>query len=176
MLIEFAVKGVKFSVDAAKLTPESITKAFNKAHSRVAAERWTGKQEKSLTLEQLQAEAKNFAADPNQFWAKYGTRGEGVSRPKLSIDEKMARLYFKDKFLIYLKNNLPEVAAVWRANGGSGLLFKVTEEMTDVQKATVEKNLAAKNQIIEKRVPTERKKREKEEAKAGNKVDLDLGT
>ena len=97
------------------------------------------------------------------------------SRPKLSIDEKMARLYFKDKFLIYLKNNLPEVAAVWKANGGSGLLFKVTEEMTDVQKATVEKNLAAKNQIIKKRVLTERKKREKEEAKAGNKVDLDLG-
>ena len=76
MLIEFAVKGVKFSVDAAKLTPESITKAFNKAHSRVAAERWTGKQEKSLTLEQLQTEAKNFAADPNQFWAKYGTRAK----------------------------------------------------------------------------------------------------
>ena len=172
MLIEFAVKGVKFSVDAAKLTPESITKAFNKAHSRVAAERWTGKQEKSLTLEQLQTEAKNFAADPNQFWAKYGTRGQGVSRPKLDMCEKAARNYFKDVFMIHLKNNVPQVVAVWKANGGSGLLLKQAKGMTsDAQKASIEKNLAAKARIIEKRTAVERKKAEK----AGAKIDLDLG-
>jgi len=171
MLIEFAVKGVKFSVDAAKLTPESITKAFNKAHSRVAAERWTGKQEKSLTLEQLQTEAKNFAADPNQFWAKYGTRGEGVSRPKLDMCEKAARNYFKDVFMIHLKNNVPQVVAVWKANGGSGLLLKQADKMTADQLAVVNRNLAAKAKIIEKRTAVERKKAEK----AGAKIDLDLG-
>jgi len=171
MLIEFAVKGVKFSVDAAKLTPESITKAFNKAHSRVAAERWTGKQEKSLTLEQLQAEAKNFAADPNQFWAKYGTRGQGVSRPKLDMCEKAARNYFKDVFMIHLKNNVPQVVAVWKANGGSGLLLKQADKMTADQLAAVDRNLAAKAKIIEKRTAVERKKAEK----AGAKIDLDLG-
>ena len=171
MLIEFAVKGVKFSVDAAKLTPESINKALNKAHSRVAAERWTGKQEKSLTLEQLQAEAKNFAADPNQFWAKYGTRGEGVSRPKLDMCEKAARNYFKDVFMIHLKNNVPQVVAVWKANGGSGLLLKQADKMTADQLAAVNRNLAAKAKIIEKRTAVERKKAEK----AGAKIDLDLG-
>ena len=171
MLIEFAVKGVKFSVDAAKLTPESITKAFNKAHGRVAAERWTGKQEKSLTLEQLQAEAKNFAADPNQFWAKYGTRGEGVSRPKLDMCEKAARNYFKDVFMIHLKNNVPQVVAVWKANGGSGLLLKQADKMTADQLAAVNRNLAAKAKIIEKRTAVERRKAEK----AGAKIDLDLG-
>ena len=171
MLIEFAVKGVKFSVDAAKLTPESITKAFNKAHSRVAAERWTGKQEKSLTLEQLQAEAKNFAADPNQFWAKYGTRGQGVSRPKLDMCEKAARNYFKDVFMIHLKNNVPQVVAVWKANGGSGLLLKRADKMTADQLAVVNCNLTAKAKIIEKRTAVERKKAEK----AGAKIDLDLG-
>ena len=171
MLIEFAVKGVKFSVDAAKLTPESITKAFNKAHSRVAAERWTGKQEKSLTLEQLQTEAKNFAADPNQFWAKYGTRGQGVSRPKLDMCEKAARNYFKDVFMIHLKNNVPQVVAVWKANGGSGLLLKQADKMTADQLAAVNRNLAAKAKIIEKRTAVERKKAEK----AGAKIDLDLG-
>ena len=170
MLIEFAVKGVKFSVDAAKLTPESITKAFNKAHSRVAAERWTGKQEKSLTLEQLQTEAKNFAADPNQFWAKYGTRGEGVSRPKLDMCEKAARNYFKDVFMIHLKNNVPQVVAVWKANGGSGLLLKQADKMTADQLAAVNRNLAAKAKIIEKRTVVERRKAEK----AGAKIDLDL--
>ena len=171
MLIEFAVKGVKFSVDAAKLTPESITKAFNKAHSRVAAERWTGKQEKSLTLEQLKTEAKNFAADPNQFWAKYGTRGQGVSRPKLDMCEKAARNYFKDVFMIHLKNNVPQVVAVWKANGGSGLLLKQADKMTADQLAAVNRNLAAKAKIIEKRTAVERKKAEK----AGAKIDLDLG-
>ena len=171
MLIEFAVKGVKFSVDAAKLTPESITKAFNKAHSRVAAERWTGKQEKSLTLEQLQTEAKNFAADPNQFWVKYGTRGQGVSRPKLDMCEKAARNYFKDVFMIHLKNNVPQVVAVWKANGGSGLLLKQADKMTADQLAAVNRNLAAKAKIIEKRTAVERKKAEK----AGAKIDLDLG-
>ena len=171
MLIEFAVKGVKFSVDAAKLTPESITKAFNKAHSRVAAERWTGKQEKSLTLEQLQTEAKNFAADPNQFWAKYGTRGQGVSRPKLDMCEKAARNYFKDVFMIHLKNNVPQVVAVWKANGGSGLLLKRADKMTADQLAAVNRNLVAKAKIIEKRTAVERKKAEK----AGAKIDLDLG-
>ena len=171
MLIEFTVKGVKFSVDAAKLTPESITKAFNKAHSRVAAERWTGKQEKSLTLEQLQTEAKNFAVDPNQFWAKYGTRGEGVSRPKLDMCEKAARNYFKDVFMIHLKNNVPQVVAVWKANGGSGLLLKQADKMTADQLAVVNRNLAAKAKIIEKRTAVERKKAEK----AGAKIDLDLG-
>ena len=171
MLIEFAVKGVKFSVDAAKLTPESITKALNKAHGRVAAERWTGKQEKSLTLEQLQTEAKNFAADPNQFWAKYGTRGEGVSRPKLDMCEKAARNYFKDVFMIHLKNNVPQVVAVWKANGGSGLLLKQADKMTAEQLAAVNCNLAAKAKIIEKRTAVERKKAEK----AGAKIDLDLG-
>ena len=171
MLIEFAVKGVKFSVDAAKLTPESITKAFNKAHSRVAAERWTGKQEKSLTLEQLQTEAKNFAADPNQFWAKYGTRGQGVSRPKLDMCEKAARNYFKDVFMIHLKNNVPQVVAVWKANGGSGLLLKQADKMTADQLAAVNRNLVAKAKIIEKRTAVERKKAEK----AGAKIDLDLG-
>ena len=171
MLIEFAVKGVKFSVDAAKLTPESITKAFNKAHSRVAAERWTGKKEKSLTLEQLQTEAKNFAADPNQFWAKYGTRGQGVSRPKLDMCEKAARNYFKDVFMIHLKNNVPQVVAVWKANGGSGLLLKQADKMTADQLAAVNRNLAAKAKIIEKRTAVERKKAEK----AGAKIDLDLG-
>jgi len=171
MLIEFAVKGVKFSVDAAKLTPESITKAFNKAHSRVAAERWTGKREKSLTLEQLQTEAKNFAADPNQFWAKYGTRGEGVSRPKLDMCEKAARNYFKDVFMIHLKNNVPQVVAVWKANGGSGLLLKRADKMTADQLAAVDRNLAAKAKIIEKRTAVERRKAEK----AGAKIDLDLG-
>ena len=171
MLIEFTVKGVKFSVDAAKLTPESITKAFNKAHSRVAAERWTGKQEKSLTLEQLQTEAKNFAADPNQFWAKYGTRGQGVSRPKLDMCEKAARNYFKDVFMIHLKNNVPQVVAVWKANGGSGLLLKQADKMTADQLAAVNRNLAAKAKIIEKRTAVERKKAEK----AGAKIDLDLG-
>ena len=171
MLIEFAVKGVKFSVDAAKLTPESITKAFNKAHSRVAAERWTGKKEKSLTLEQLQTEAKNFAADPNQFWAKYGTRGEGVSRPKLDMCEKAARNYFKDVFMIHLKNNVPQVVAVWKANGGSGLLLKQADKMTADQLAAVDRNLAAKAKIIEKRTAVERRKAEK----AGAKIDLDLG-
>ena len=171
MLIEFAVKGVKFSVDAAKLTPESITKALNKAHGRVAAERWTGKQEKSLTLEQLQTEAKNFAADPNQFWAKYGTRGQGVSRPKLDMCEKAARNYFKDMFMIHLKNNVPQVVAVWKANGGSGLLLKQADKMTADQLAAVNRNLAAKAKIIEKRTAVERKKAEK----AGAKIDLDLG-
>ena len=171
MLIEFAVKGVKFSVDAAKLTPESITKAFNKAHSRVAAERWTGKQEKSLTLEQLKTEAKNFAADPNQFWAKYGTRGQGVSRPKLDMCEKAARNYFKDVFMIHLKNNVPQVVAVWKANGGSGLLLKQADKMTADQLGVVDRNLAAKARIIEKRTAVERKKAEK----AGAKIDLDLG-
>jgi len=171
MLIEFAVKGVKFSVDAAKLTPESITKAFNKAHSRVAAERWTGKQEKSLTLEQLKTEAKNFAADPNQFWAKYGTRGQGVSRPKLDMCEKAARNYFKDVFMIHLKNNVPQVVAVWKANGGSGLLLKQADKMTADQLAAVNRNLAAKAKIIEKRTAVEWKKAEK----AGAKIDLDLG-
>ena len=171
MLIEFAVKGVKFSVDAAKLTPESITKALNKAHGRVAAERWTGKQEKSLTLEQLQAEAKNFAVDPNQFWAKYGTRGQGVSRPKLDMCEKAARNYFKDVFMIHLKNNVPQVVAVWKANGGSGLLLKRADKMTADQLAAVDRNLAAKAKIIEKRTAVERKKAEK----AGAKIDLDLG-
>jgi len=171
MLIEFAVKGVKFSVDVAKLTPESITKALNKAHGRVAAERWTGKQEKSLTLEQLQTEAKNFAADPNQFWAKYGTRGEGVSRPKLDMCEKAARNYFKDVFMIHLKNNVPQVVAVWKANGGSGLLLKQADKMTADQLAVVNRNLAAKAKIIEKRTAVERKKAEK----AGAKIDLDLG-
>ena len=171
MLIEFAVKGVKFSVDVAKLTPESITKAFNKAHSRVAAERWTGKQEKSLTLEQLQTEAKNFAADPNQFWAKYGTRGQGVSRPKLDMCEKAARNYFKDVFMIHLKNNVPQVVAVWKANGGSGLLLKQADKMTADQLAVVDRNLAAKAKIIGKRTAVERKKAEK----AGAKIDLDLG-
>jgi len=171
MLIEFAVKGVKFSVDAAKLTPESITKAFNKAHSRVAAERWTGKREKSLTLEQLQTEAKNFAADPNQFWAKYGTRGQGVSRPKLDMCEKAARNYFKDVFMIHLKNNVPQVVAVWKANGGSGLLLKQADKMTADQLAAVNRNLVAKAKIIEKRTAVERKKAEK----AGAKIDLDLG-
>ena len=171
MLIEFAVKGVKFSVDAAKLTPESITKALNKAHSRVAAERWTGKQEKSLTLEELQTEAKNFAADPNQFWAKYGTRGQGVSRPKLDMCEKAARNYFKDVFMIHLKNNVPQVVAVWKANGGSGLLLKQADKMTADQLAAVNRNLAAKAKIIEKRTAVERKKAEK----AGAKIDLDLG-
>ena len=171
MLIEFAVKGVKFSVDVAKLTPESITKALNKAHGRVAAERWTGKQEKSLTLEQLQAEAKNFAADPNQFWAKYGTRGQGVSRPKLDMCEKAARNYFKDVFMIHLKNNVPQVVAVWKANGGSGLLLKQADKMTADQLAVVDRNLAAKAKIIEKRTAVERKKAEK----AGAKIDLDLG-
>jgi len=170
MLIEFAVKGVKFSVDVAKLTPESITKAFNKAHSRVAAERWTGKQEKSLTLEQLQTEAKNFAADPNQFWAKYGTRGQGVSRPKLDMCEKAARNYFKDVFMIHLKNNVPQVVAVWKANGGSGLLLKQADKMTADQLAAVNRNLAAKAKIIEKRTVVERRKAEK----AGAKIDLDL--
>ena len=171
MLIEFAVKGVKFSVDAAKLTPESITKALNKAHGRVAAERWTGKQEKSLTLEQLQTEAKNFAADPNQFWAKYGTRGEGVSRPKLDMCERAARNYFKDVFMIHLKNNVPQVVAVWKANGGFGLLLKQADKMTADQLAAVSRNLAAKAKIIEKRTAVERKKAEK----AGAKIDLDLG-
>ena len=171
MLIEFAVKGVKFSVDVAKLTPESITKALNKAHHRVAAERWTGKQEKSLTLEQLQTEAKNFAADPNQFWAKYGTRGQGVSRPKLDMCEKAARNYFKDVFMIHLKNNVPQVVAVWKANGGSGLLLKRADKMTADQLAAVNRNLAAKAKIIEKRTAVERKKAEK----AGAKIDLDLG-
>ena len=171
MLIEFAVKGVKFSVDVVKLTPESINKALNKAHGRVAAERWTGKQEKSLTLEQLQAEAKNFAADPNQFWAKYGTRGQGVSRPKLDMCEKAARNYFKDVFMIHLKNNVPQVVAVWKANGGSGLLLKQADKMTADQLAVVDRNLAAKAKIIEKRTAVERKKAEK----AGAKIDLDLG-
>ena len=172
MLIEFAVKGVKFSVDAAKLTPESITKAFNKAHSRVAAERWTGKQEKSLTLEQLKTEAKNFAADPNQFWAKYGTRGQGVSRPKLDMCEKAARNYFRDVFMIHLKNNVPQVVAVWEANGGSCLLLlKQADKMTADQLAIVNRNLAAKAKIIGKRTAVERKKAEK----AGAKIDLDLG-
>ena len=170
MLIEFAVKGVKFSVDVAKLTPESITKALNKAHGRVAAERWTGKQEKSLTLEQLQTEAKNFAADPNQFWAKYGTRGEGVSRPKLDMCEKAARNYFKDVFMIHLKNNVPQVVAVWKANGGSGLLLKQADKMTADQLAAVNRNLVAKAKIIEKRTAVERRKAEK----AGAKIDLDL--
>ena len=170
MLIEFAVKGVKFSVDVAKLTPESITKALNKAHSRVAAERWTGKQEKSLTLEQLQTEAKNFASDPNQFWVGYGTRGQGVSRPKLDMHEKAARNYFKDVFMIHLKNNVPQVVAVWKANGGSGLLLKQADKMTADQLAAVNRNLAAKAKIIEKRTAVERKKAEK----AGAKIDLDL--
>jgi len=170
MIIEFAVKGVKFSVDVAKLTPESITKALNKAHGRVAAERWTGKQEKSLTLEQLQTEAKNFAADPNQFWAKYGTRGEGVSRPKLDMCEKAARNYFKDVFMIHLKNNVPQVVAVWKANGGSGLLLKQADKMTADQLAAVNRNLVAKAKIIEKRTAVERRKAEK----AGAKIDLDL--
>lgn len=147
-MIEFQVKGVKFSTDAAKLSPESITKVFNKAHNRAFAERFTGKKEKSLTTEQLQVEAAKFAENPNQFWSTYGTRGEGISRPKQTPHEKYANAWFNTTFMPELKLKVEKRVKIWAKYGGSGLLVKAPKKATADIKAAVAKNLAAKAAIV----------------------------
>lgn len=145
-LIEFQIKGVKFSTDASKLNPESTTKAFNKAHARVAAERWTGKKEKSLTIEQLQAEAVKFAEDPNQFWAQ--SKSRGVRRAKFTpIEEEANRIFTKD-FFPEVKLNVVGSVALWKKAGAVSNLLKAKKEDSAEVKGTVDKNLAAKDKII----------------------------
>jgi len=169
-LIKFTVKDVPVEFDLEKLTPEVQIKMLTKGCARSFFERETGKGDKS-SLEMIQAAAVKVSTDPNTYYLAVGHRGEGVSRPKLDMYEKKARSWFKDEFVIHLKNSVPQVIAVWEANGGSGLLLKATEKMTAEQKTAVERNLVAKNKIIEKRTVVERKKAEK----AGAKIDLNLG-
>lgn len=164
-LASVTIHGVNITADVEKLNPESLK---NMAVTAITRRLSLGA--KTKTVEDLTKLAAEIAADPNIFFTS--TRGTGVSRPKLDMYEKKARSYFNDDFVIHLKNGVPQVVAVWEQLGGAKeLLFKANDKMTPEQIATVNKNLAAKAEVIKRRVPIERKKAEK----AGAKVDLDLG-
>lgn len=144
--IEYKIKEVQFSFDPAKLTAESVAKALLKAASRITAERYTGKGEKTPTAEQLAAKAKEFAADPNLIFA--GAIREGVSRPKKDMYERAAGAWFTSQFFPAVKLNNEKAVALWKKAGGDGSMMKASAEATETQKAAVQKNQAARDKLI----------------------------
>ncbi len=144
--IEYKIKDVQFSFDPAKLTPESVAKALLKAASRITAERYTGKGEKTPSTEDLKKKAAEFAADPNLIFA--GAVREGVPRPKKDMYERAAGSWFTSQLFPAVKLGNEKAVALWKKAGGDGVVIKASAEATEAIKAAVQKNQAARDKLV----------------------------
>ena len=144
--MKFQVKGTTIEFDESKLTPEVLSKVLQKGCSRIFFERETGK--KDAKPEDFDKAVLAVQTDPNAYYASYGTRGEGVSRPKLDMYERKAKSWFSAEFLPALKLSVDAAVKLWAKAGGSGLLLSVPKEGTAEQKAAAEQNQTARDKLI----------------------------
>lgn len=144
--MKFNVKGTTIEFDESKLSPEVLAKVLQKGAARIFFERETGK--KDAKPEDFQKAVAAVQADPNAYYATYGTRGEGTSRPKLNMFERKAKSWFSAEFLPALKLNVEAAVKLWAKAGGSGLLLTAKEDATAEVKDAVVKNQNARDKLI----------------------------
>lgn len=144
--MKFQVKGTIIEFDESKLSPEVTAKVLQKGAARIFFERETGK--KDMTAEDFNKAVAAVQDNPNAYYASYGTRGEGVSRPKLNMYERKARSWFSTEFLPALKQKVDVAVKLWIKAGGSGLLLSAPKEATAEQKVAVEQNQTARDKLI----------------------------
>lgn len=145
---------VNLEVDLGKLSAASMMNVV-----RTALIRRLSLGAKTKTKDELTALAAALKENPNSFFEV--TRGEGVSRPKMSPIEKEAASWFSDKFLLALKT--PSVGAPhesakksWGRYGGklvdeagkAAVILKAGKEDSAERKAVLDANLAAKVAVI----------------------------
>jgi hypothetical protein len=143
--MELTIKGVKFIIDEGKLSAETKAKVLAKGLSRIAFERETGK---GQTDEALAKSLSAIAADPEKYYSTYGTRGEGVSRPKLDMYERKAKSWFSAEFMPAVKGNVVNAVTLWKKAGAVSNQLSVPKEATADVKETVAKNQEARDKLI----------------------------
>ncbi len=146
-LVKFTVKEIPVEFDLEKLTPEVARKMLLKGCARSFFERETGKGEKT-TLETIKAAAVKVTTDPNAYYAAVGTRGEGVSRPKLDMYERKAKSWFTAEFLPALKLGIEAAIKLWTRAGGSGAVLSAKSDATEAIKTAAQRNQDARDKLV----------------------------